>query len=140
MICIDSNVWIYYFDATTPEHDRVRAPMRSALAERSVFVNAVVPLEVTHYLTKRRTGDDSFVERFIGLETLTVEALDLNAVRRAHELLTEHPHLGIGGRDASLVAAMERRGVDDLWTHDTGLKRLGERLEWLVVTDSVEDS
>jgi hypothetical protein len=34
---------------------------------------------------------------------------------------------------------MERHDVSRLWTHDEGLKRLGERLDWLRVTDPVED-
>jgi predicted nucleic acid-binding protein len=138
MICIDSNVWIYYLDATTPEHEHVRGPVREALGERTIFMNAVVPLEVTHHLTKRQQGGEPFVERFLGLETVTVEPLGVEMVQRAHELLHEYPHVGIGGRDASLVAAMERRGVDELWTHDTGLKRLEERLEWLTVVDPIE--
>lgn len=140
MICIDSNVWIYYLDATTPEHDCVKRPMREALGERAIFMNAVVPLEVTHHLVKRREGNEAFVHRFLELTSVTVESLDVALVQRAHELLCEHPHTGIGGRDASLVAAMERRGVDELWTHDTGLERLGERVEWLDVRDPAAQS
>lgn len=138
MICIDSNVWIYYLDATTPKHEYVRGPVREALSERTIFMNAVVPLEVTHHLTKRRRGGEPFVERFLGLETVAIEPLDVSMVQRAHELLNEYPHVGIGGRDASLVAAMERREVSDLWTHDTGLKRLDTQVDWLSVTDPVE--
>ena len=140
MICIDSNVWIYYLDATTPEHDRVSGPVREALGERTIFMNAVVPLEVTHHLLKRRRESDVFVERFLELATVTVEPLDVAMVQRAHELLSAHPHTGIGGRDASLVAAMERREVSDLWTHDGGLQRLGEQLQWLTVTDPAAQS
>lgn len=33
---------------------------------------------------------------------------------------------------------MERRDVTELWTHDAGLKRLGERLDWLAVEDPAE--
>ena len=80
------------------------------------------------------------MERFLGLETVAVEPLDVAMVQRAHELLNEYPHVGIGGRDASLVAAMERREVSDLWTHDGGLKRLGTQVDWLAVTDPVEQT
>ena len=35
------------------------------------------------------------------------------------------------------VAAMERHDVTQLWTHDEGLVRMDERLDWLDVTDPV---
>ena len=35
---------------------------------------------------------------------------------------------------------MERREVDELWTHDEALKRLGAQLNWLTVTDPVEET
>lgn len=138
MICIDSNVWIYYFDATTAEHERVRPAMREALGERPLFANAVVPLEVTHYLVKRHEDGGRLADRLLNLDALEVEAVDASMVARANELLQAHPQTGIGGRDASLVAAMDRRGVEELWTHDQGLGRLGERLDWLTVEDPAD--
>lgn len=54
-------------------------------------------------------------------------------MQRRAEPLADYSHVGIGGRDASLVATMERHDVTELWTHDAGLKRLGDRLNWLSV-------
>lgn len=140
MIAIDSNVWIYYCDTTTPEHERVRRPVRSALRNRRAFVNAVVPLEVTHYLTKRRKpeGRTRFEDAFLRLQAVVVQSLTERDVVRSRQLLEEYRTTGIGGRDASLVAAMETRNISKLWTHDIGLKRLGDQLDWLTVVDPVE--
>lgn len=137
MIALDANVWIYYLDAEVDEHERVREPVRRVLRHRRVFANGVVPLEVVHYLSNRRRDSERFVRQFLGTDDVEVEPVGLATVRRADELLDAHPHVGVGGRDASLVAAMERRGVAELWTHDGGLKRLGGRLDWLGVTDPV---
>lgn len=139
MIAIDSNVWIYYCDSTTPEHERVREMVRSALERGRVLVNAVVPLEVTHYLTKRRKpdGQSRFEEACLRTENVVVEALGERDVVGSRRLLHEHDATGIGGRDASLVATMETRNVAELWTHDGGLERLGDALDWLTVVDPV---
>ena len=137
MIAIDSNIWIYYLDATTEEHERVRRPMRDALGVRQLFVNGVIPLEVTHHLANRRLDSEQFVREFLDTTDVVVEPVNLKMVRRAEELLQAYPHAGIGGRDASLIAAMERRGISELWTHDGGLKRLDGRLDWLTVHDPV---
>lgn len=56
----------------------------------------------------------------------------------ATELLEDHANTGIGGRDATVIAAMRRHDITELWTHDTGLKRLHDRLDWLTVVDPVE--
>lgn len=51
-ILIDSNIWAYYFDSTTPEHKKVVNPIRRAL-QGEVWINTVIQIEVTHYLVKR---------------------------------------------------------------------------------------
>lgn len=138
MICLDANVWIYYLDATLDEHEQVTRPVREALAGESIFHNAVVALEVVHYLRNQHTEPDRAVETVLNLGSTVVSSVDRSAVERADKLLAEYPHVGIGGRDASLVAAMERNDVTELWTHDEGLKRLGGRLDWLSVEDPAE--
>lgn len=140
MIAVDANVWVYYFDARLAEHEAVRPWLRDALAERTLFVNTAIQMEVIHYFANQLEDTEAYTEWFLSLDGLVVTDLEQRDVSRAGELLVSHPHVGIGGRDASLVAAMERREVDELWTHDTGLKRLGERLDWLAVTDPVEQT
>jgi predicted nucleic acid-binding protein len=138
MICLDANVWIYYLDATLAEHRRIVRPVRETRDSESAFHNAVVALEVVHYLRKQHADPDRAVRAFLNLGSTVVSAVDHAVVERADELLGEHPHVGIGGRDASLVAAMERNDVTELWTHNEGLKRLGGRLDWLSVVDPAE--
>jgi hypothetical protein len=53
--------------------------------------------------------------------------------------LAAHDQTRIGGRDATVVAPMDRYDVTQLWTHDGGLVRFGKRLDWLDVTDPVEE-
>jgi predicted nucleic acid-binding protein len=82
-------------------------------------VTTVLQMEVVHYLTNQLADSEPYVDR-------------------AATLLAEYDGTGIGGRDATVLAAMERHGVERLWTHDGGLKRLDDRLDWLTVTDPVE--
>ncbi len=140
MIAVDANVWVYYFDTRLAEHEAVRPWLRNALAERTLFVNTAIQMEVIHYFAKQLEDTEAYTEWFLSLDGLVVTVLEQQDVSRAGELLVSHPHVGIGGRDASFVAAMERREVSDLWTHDTGLKRLGTLVDWLTVTDPVEQS
>lgn len=138
MIAVDANIWVYYFDARLPEHEAVRPWMSDTLTDRTLFVNTAIQMEVVHYFAKQLEDTEAYTEWFLSLDGLVVTALEQRDVSQASELLVSHPHVGIGGRDASLVATMERQSVDELWTHDTGLKRLGERMDWLSVTDPVE--
>lgn len=98
-----------------------------------------MPLEVTHYLTKREksAGRSRFEESFLRMGNVVVQSLEERDVVRSRQLLEEYRTTGIGGRDASLVAAMETQNVSKLWTHDAGLKRLGEYLDWMTVVDPV---
>ena len=137
MYCLDANIWVYFFDAGLDEHERVREPVAEVLADEPVFTTTVLRMEVVHYLTNQLTNSDAPVERFLGLEDVTVTDLTSEDVDRAATLLADHDRTGIGGRDATVLAAMERHDVGRLWTHDEGLKRLDDRLDWLTVADPV---
>lgn len=140
MYCLDANVWVYYFDADLPEHDPVRGPVGALLSEAPLFVTTVLQMEVIHYLTNQLADGREAVDRFLRVEDTTVAELTREDVRTAAELLHEHDGVGVGGRDATVVAAMDRHDVTTLWTHDAGLERLGTRLDWLTVVDPVADS
>ena len=139
MLCVDTNVWIYYLDAKTPEHDEAREDLRRVLrdSDRGILINTVVQLEVVHHLVKRKREWDGSAEAILSLEATHVEPVTAKTVGDARELLEDHHETGIGGRDASLVASMDENGVSEIWSHDEGLKRLGERLGWLDVYDPV---
>jgi predicted nucleic acid-binding protein len=47
LIFVDSNIWCYYFDRSTTEHDVVSERLEDAL-ESGVAINTVVAMEVAH--------------------------------------------------------------------------------------------
>ena len=94
-------------------------------------------MEVVHYLTNQLADSEEPVGRILSMEDATVAELTTADVDRGATLLVNHEQAGIGGRDATVLAAMERHDVTRLWTHDAALKRMGDRLDWLDVTDPV---
>jgi predicted nucleic acid-binding protein len=124
MLMIDSNIWAYYFDVDAPEHKAAAAAVKQALKE-GVLINTVVAVEMAHFLIKN-------LGPVIGREKLEVffrfpfeiDELDLELVRSAIDELCRYSHLGIGGRDATLLASMKRKQVIKLMTHDEALKKV----------------
>ena len=124
MRMIDSNIWAYYFDSDSPEHKFVVPEVRKALQE-GTLINTVVAMEVAHFLVKNLgpvLGKEKF-DIFMGFP-LEVDELDLELVKAAMNELCKYSHLGVGGRDAALLASMQRKHVDKLMTHDEALKRV----------------
>jgi predicted nucleic acid-binding protein len=140
MYCLDANIWIYYLDETLPEHDAVRDSVSEILADEPLFTTTVLQMEVVHYLQNQLVDSQHAIDQFLHLEDVTTADLTQNDVSTAAEMLQSHPNTGIGGRDATVVAAMDRNDVTELWTHDEGLKRLDASLDWLSVFDPVEES
>jgi len=139
MYCLDANVWIYYFDDALDEHSAVREPVENVLRSEPIFTTTVLQMEVVHYLTKQLADSEAAVDRFLRLSNVTTADLTSSDVAAGSNLLAAHAQSGIGGRDATVLAAMDRHDVSRLWTHDEGLKRLDDGLDWLTVTDPVED-
>ena len=133
MQAIDSNVWAYALDSTVPEHPRAARAVGKAL-EGDVLVNTAIQMEVAHYLVKRLgavAGGEAAAD-FLSLP-LTVDALDPPLVRDSMRLLMRYTDLGIGSRDATFLASMQRHRVVRLLTHDSTFRRV----EWLDVVDPV---
>lgn len=139
MHCLDANVWIYYLDADLAEHDDVTDRIDGLVRSQPLFVTTVLQMEVLHYATNQMDDSRTLLETFFSGEDVTVSDLTSADVERAAELLAAHEHAGIGGRDATVLAAMERHDVSRLWTHDEGLKRMDDRLDWLDVADPVTE-
>jgi predicted nucleic acid-binding protein len=139
MICLDANVWIYFLDTGLDEHERVHDAVEGVLQSTPLLTTTVLQMEVIHYLTNQVAESDAYVETILSAEDTTVAELQSDDIARAAELLAEHQHAGIGGRDATVLAAMERHDVTRLWTHDEGLSRIDQRLDWLDVTDPVTE-
>ena len=124
MQAIDSNIWAYSLDSTVPEHRRAARAVERAL-EGEVLVNTVIQIEVAHYLVKRlgAVAGMEAADLFLTLP-LVVDALDPSLLRDSLRLLARHTGVGIGGRDASLLASMERHRVVRILTHDATFRRV----------------
>ena len=133
MQAIDSNIWAYYLDSTVPEHRRAASAIEKAM-DGEVLVNTVIQIEVAHYLVKRlgAVAGKETAELFLALP-LTVDPLDAPLLRDALRMLARYTDVGIGGRDASLLASMERHHVARILTHDATFRRV----EWVEVVDPV---
>lgn len=139
MHCLDANVWIYYLDAGLQEHERVRDLVSDVLESEPLFTTTVLRMEVIHYLANQLADSESVVDRFLDVGGTTVAALTDEDARRAAALLHEYSNEGIGGRDASVLVALDRYEVDRLWTHDEALKRVARQRSTLSVFDPVID-
>jgi len=124
MIMIDSNIWAYYLDADAPEHKSVVADVRKALKD-GAMVNAVVVMEVAHYLIKN-LGPIQGREKLDILLSFPMKLDELNSdlVKVSIDELCTYSHLGIGGRDATLLASMRKNRVERILTHDGAFKRV----------------
>jgi len=139
MICIDANVWVYYFDATLPEHTAVAERMDALDSDVSLFVTSVLQMEVVHYLANQQSESEQLVDQFLALDDVTAVPLTTADVRQAGAILHEYANSGIGGRDASVLAAMDRCGIDTLWTHDKAFQTVA-RESGIAVVDPVEEN
>jgi len=86
-------------------------------------MTTVIEMEVAHFLV-RQLGPVEGLDRLATLLAypFDVDPLDEEVVAGALEQLRLHSHLGVGGRDATVLASMARKGCDELWTHDAALK------------------
>ncbi|WP_248515101.1 type II toxin-antitoxin system VapC family toxin [Salinarchaeum laminariae] len=139
MDCLDANIWIYYLDEELDEHDAVVNQVGDVVRAKPLFLTTVLQLEVLHYVSNQRADCRDVLDTFLTGEDVWVADLTSRNVERASELLETHKQAGIGGRDASVLATMERNDVTRLWTHDAALRRVGEQLDWLEVSDPVAD-
>ncbi|QSG03804.1 type II toxin-antitoxin system VapC family toxin [Natranaeroarchaeum sulfidigenes] len=140
MYCLDANIWVYYLDADLQEHQFVRSEVADLLRSEALFTTTVIQMEVIHYLSNQVANSESTVARFLNLEGTAVAPLTTDDVRRANEILNAHQNTGLGGRDATILAAAERRDVTELWTHDTDMKRVADDSLDIGVHDPVEES
>jgi predicted nucleic acid-binding protein len=125
MILVDSNIWAYYFDASLPEHSRIVRPLEVALKKSQVAVNATIVIETLHYLVKRLGSLEGTKKGEIFLSYgLPFYGVDEELVGLSLTKLSEFSHLGIGGRDATILATMSIEGIHTLMTHDQAFKRI----------------
>ena len=125
MILIDSNIWAYYFDTSLNEHRNVVKPVETSLKKEQAVVNVTIVLETYHYLVKRLgplVGGEK--ARIFSAFGMPLYPLDVATVETKLRKLCEFTHLGIGGRDASILATMELESISQIMTHDQSFKRI----------------
>ena len=91
-------------------------------------------MELAHFLVKNLGPVDG--GEMLGLFLrfpMVVSDFDYRDALDSVEMLKRHSHLGIGGRDSTVLALMNRAGVKRIMTHDEALKRI----DWLEATDPV---
>jgi len=141
MIVIDSNMFDYYFDPTTKEHKYVKPELEKIIRSgEGILTNTIIWIEVAHYLYKvskmpRRVLKER-IKRLMHLSTMTIEPFDLTALSSSIDKLSELWQKPIGGRDATIVAMMQYKGANRIFTHDGGFKEL----EFLEVIDPIPEN
>jgi len=123
LIFVDSNIWCYYFDRSAQEHNIVSDKLEQVL-EGGVAINTVVEMEVAHYLIKNlglegKRKTDTFLSY-----PMVVVNFDQYLARKSIEYLARYSQIGIGGRDATILASMEELEINTLMTHDRAFKRI----------------
>lgn len=123
-VYVDSNYWIYWMDRRHPEHRFVTAAMRAAIRE-GILLNLTSLVEVAHYF--RTLGEPEFssrMDRLRNLRTLTLAELDISTADKAMKVLARYGKVGIGGRDAVILATMQLHGVERILTHDRDFRKV----------------
>jgi predicted nucleic acid-binding protein len=137
ILTIDTNIWAYYFDGDCPEHRSVIRPVERALKSEQISVNTIIVMELAHFLVKSlgsQIGADK-LDQFLRFPLMIVD-FDYQNSLSAIEMLKKYSHLGLGGRDATLLAMMDGAGEKRIMTHDEALKRV----DWLEPIDPVKPS
>jgi predicted nucleic acid-binding protein len=136
MLFVDSNIWCYYFDQRLSEHTFVRVAMGEIIKSEEMACNTVVVMEVAHYLVRHFTEKIARkkIEYFINLSNMQI--LDFNRqvlTGTVENLLTYAYAEGLGGRDATVIAAMKLQNIKKIVSHDDIFKRLANKLELEVI-------
>ncbi len=122
-VYVDSNYWIYWMDSRHPEHRHVSKAMRAAIRE-GILLNLTSLLEVAHYF--RDLGEAelaSTMDKLRNLTTLNLAELDTATADEALRIIGKYSEIGIGGRDAVVLATMQLHGVKRILTHDRDFRK-----------------
>jgi len=93
-------------------------------------------MEVAHYFRMLPKAQyDDLMDALLSLSTLRVRDFDFGLARLSVELLGRYAKLGIGGRDAAIMATMMAEGVNKIATHDKAFRAVPE----LTVIDPIPD-
>lgn len=111
-------------DSRHPEHRHVSKAMRAAIRE-GILLNLTSLLEVAHYF--RNLGEaelSSTMDKLRNLTTLNLAELDTATADEALRILGRYSDMGIGSRDAVILATMQLHGVKRILTHDRDFSKV----------------
>ncbi len=137
MITIDSQIWIYYWDINSPQHDNIKTWLNGTekdgiLFKEEIILSSIIPIEVANHLYKLANKNKE-------LDSETVEELLLSLISRENcqlididwillvdtvQKMKNYSLLGVGGRDTLILATMDRIKVSTIATHDKNILRL----------------
>jgi predicted nucleic acid-binding protein len=140
MIFVDSNIWCYYFDQRVPEHKYVREPMREIIKSEEIACNTIIVMEVAHYLVRHfdEKSARKKIDFFINLRNMQISAFNRRMMQESLESLLEYSNgVGLGGRDATIIATLNSQNIRRIITHDGVFKRLATKLTF-EVTDPIQ--
>ena len=134
ILIVDTNIWAYYFDQDCREHESVVGPLESALKSEQIAINTIIIMELAHFLIKNLGPVNGGEKLSLFLRfPLVVSDFEYRSALDALEMLKKYSHLGVGGRDATILALMSRAKAKRIMTHDEALKKV----EWLEAVDPV---
>ena len=136
MLFVDSNIWCYYFDQRLPDYASVRDAMREIIKSEEIACNTVIVMEVAHYIVRHFTEKVARkkIETFINLANIDIADFNRQALNQTIEtLLVYANNEGLGGRDATIIAAMKLQNIKKIVSHDEIFKRLANKLELEVI-------
>jgi len=134
ILIVDTNIWAYYFDQDCREHESVVGPLESALKSEQMAINTIIIMELAHFLIKNLGPVNGGEKLSLFLRfPLVVSDFEYRSALDALEMLKKYSHLGVGGRDATILALMRRAKAKRIMTHDEALKKV----EWLEAVDPV---
>jgi predicted nucleic acid-binding protein len=134
ILIVDTNIWAYYFDQDSPEHKSVVGRVEKALKSEQIAVNTMIIMELAHFLIKNLGPVDGGEKLGLFLRfPLVINDFEYQSALDSVEMLKRYSHLGVGGRDATILALMSRTGMKKIMTHDEALKKI----DWLEAIDPV---
>lgn len=125
MILPDSNIWIYGIDTRLPEHPKAGAWFEQA-DDEIFLVPTIVQVEVVHYIARHQLEQAAQLAEDVLAAPAQTPALTRGIVMRSAERLKDHRELGIGSRDAAILAHARDHDAT-LVTHDEALFKAAMR-------------
>lgn len=109
-------------------------PVDEALRSQQIAINTIIIMEVAHFLVKSLGPVEGSEKLASFLQfPFSVFDFDYRSSLDSIEMLKRYSHLGIGGRDATILSMMSRAKMKKIMTHDEALKKV----DWVQAVDPV---